>query len=286
MKIFLLMTLIAAGVDARGRKDPSCPEGFYTKVDTRVSGTASASLQRHRFKNPKKFNKYDCVRCRKHTITIVDGLGWNVCLGGKAKTNCGLHAAPVPTGNPNHPAACIPCGPGERQIVFNGEQRCLPHTCAMGTAPARHRGVLETYRCTEPYEDPDLIIWREVTPPAPKTPPETPDCAEGEGLEWEAASKTYSCSPCGAGLHVLRRNGYPVCGRKTSGLCGKREAYLPANDLRGRPRCVKCPKRHRFSTASGVPRCLKALPKKKKIRKANRRVRSKRRGARQRPLHR
>jgi len=280
MKILLCLLVLAANADARGRKDPSCPEGFSTFVETRISGAANPSLQRHRIKNRKLFNKYDCKRCPRGSITIVDGSGWNICLGGRTKDRCGAHAAPVPTGDPQNPKTCVPCGVGERKVVVNGQQQCLPHRCENGTAPARYRGVVESYRCTEPFEDPDLIVWATVTPPAPKTQPETPECGDGEGLSWEASDKTYSCQPCGADLIVLKRNGYPICGKKTAGLCGKREAYIPTVDLTGRSRCEYCPKRYRFSMESGVPRCLKPTPKpKKKRKKKKQRSRMKKRGS-------
>lgn len=255
MRIILFITLLTTAADARGRKDPSCPEGHHTFVETRISGAANPSQQRHQFQNPKKYTNYDCKRCARGSITVVDGYGWNVCLGGTAKLFCGPHAAPMPTGDPERPRACVPCAPTERKVVINDEERCIPHDCATGTAPARYRGVVEAYRCAEAYEDPDLINWEQVTPPAPKTPPAVPDCGEQEGIHWD--KEAFTCQPCSQDRVVLRRNGYPVCGLETPGRCGKGEALLPPADLAGKSRCEKCPRRYRFSVEDGIPRCLK-----------------------------
>ena len=258
MKPLLLLLLLAApSASARQRKDPSCPEGYRTYVDTRISGAGNPSLQRHQMDNRKLFSSYACERCAKGAITVVDGYGWNVCLGGRPKLPCGPHAAPVGTGDPDRPEVCVPCPAGQRQVVVNGSLRCLPHDCKAGTAPARHRGVVEEYRCVDPYEDPHLIVWENVVPSAPKAPPPVPSCAEGQGLLWDATAKEYRCEACGEGRTLLSRYGYPVCGRETVPRCGKREAFVDVHDLRGRAQCEKCPRRYTLSEESGVPRCLR-----------------------------
>lgn len=258
MKLLLSILLLSApNASARQRKDPSCPEGYRTVVNTRISGAVNQSMQRHRIENRKMFSSFECERCLKGAVTVVDGYGWNVCLGGRPRMPCGPHAAPVPTGDPERPQACVPCTAGQRAVVVNGELKCIPHDCRTGTAPARHRGVVEEYRCVEPYEDPDLIAWDSVVPPEPKSPPSVPSCGDGAGIAWDAGSKEYRCEACGEGRVVLTRNGFPVCGQETVPRCGKREALVEVHDLGGRAECEKCPKRYRLSVDSGVPRCLR-----------------------------
>jgi hypothetical protein len=261
MKLLLLVFALSWNADARGRKDPSCPEGFRTRVDTRVSGAVSGSQQRHRFRKRRKYSKFECERCPKGAITVVNGNGWNVCLGGRSKTRCGPYAGVVSTGDPDRPRACLPCPSGQRSVVINGEHRCLPHDCSQGTAPARHRGILEDYYCVEPYEDPTLIDWDRVVPSAPAEPVALPACAEGEGVAWDWKTGEYVCEACAGENTLLTRWGVKICGRNTVPRCEKGHALLPAYDLGGRSRCRKCPKRYRLASDSGVPRCLKPRPK-------------------------
>jgi len=190
-----------------------------------------------------------CVPCADGAATVRRDDGRTTCVGGEAATACPVGAGVMVVGDPSQPMSCVPCIQGEESLTLNGVSQCLRNPCPEGELPVPEEGIVDRYACAPPLEGSDGVDWTRILAVGNKTPAHAPVCARGEGIA--ADGRSFRCRACSAGLDVVQRNGYPVCGRKVRSC---QDGAVLGED----GGCVKCPEGSKVAAEGGrrSPRCV------------------------------
>ncbi|MFA5140067.1 MAG: hypothetical protein WC728_12620 [Elusimicrobiota bacterium] len=152
----------------------------------------------------------ECRPCPAGAASAKRDDGRMFCVGGTAENSCPVGSGRV-TADASQPSLCLPCQSGEESLVINGRQRCARNSCPEDSIPIPEAGSEEAYICLQPLESEASLNWARVLEAGRMNPTDAPECQEGQGLV--LASGSYQCRRCTKGQRVVRRNGYPTCGR-------------------------------------------------------------------------